>query len=78
MIDIKYFDLIDNDFEKLDLSKFSNKSLVDLLTSLIIRSCNLMTFGYYGSNVDKQLRIRNNTSKLQKLVRIELLKRLGE
>lgn len=37
-----------------------------------------MIFGYYGSNMDKQVRIRCNTSKLQKLIRIELLKRLGD
>lgn len=37
-----------------------------------------MIFGYYGSNMDKQVRIRYNISKLQKLIRIELLKRLGD
>lgn len=35
-VDIKYFNLINIDFEKLDLSKFSNKSLIDLLTTLTI------------------------------------------
>lgn len=77
-VDIKYFNLINIDFEKLDLSKFSNKSLIDLSTTLTIRSCNSMIFGYYGSNMDKQVRIRCNMSKLQKLIRIELLKRLGD
>lgn len=77
-VDIKYFNLINIDFEKLDISKFSNKSLIDLLTTLTIRLCNSMIFGYYGSNMDKQVRIRNNISKLQKLIRIELLKRLGD
>lgn len=77
-VDIKYFNLINIDFEKLDLSKFSNKSLIDLSTSLTIRLCNSMIFGYYGSNMDKQVRIRYNISKLQKLIRIELLKRLGD
>ena len=77
-VDIKYFNLINIDFEKLDISKFSNKSLIDLSTNLTIRLCNSMIFGYYGSNMDKQVRIRNNISKLQKLIRIELLKRLGE
>lgn len=75
-VDIKYFNLINIDFEKLDLSKFSNKSLIDLLITLTIRLCNSMIFGYYGSNMDKQVRIRCNTSKLQKFIRIELLKRL--
>jgi hypothetical protein len=77
-VDIKYFNLINIDFEKLDLSKFSNKSLIDLSTILTIRLCNSMIFGYYGSNMDKQVRIRNNISKLQKFIRIELLKRLGD
>lgn len=77
-VDIKYFNLINIDFEKLDLSKFSNKSLIDLSSTLTIRLCNSMIFGYYGSNMDKQVRIRCNTSKLQKLIRIELLKRLGD
>lgn len=77
-VDIKYFNLINIDFEKLDLSKFSNKSLIDLSTTLTIRLCNSMVFGYYGSNMDEQVRIRCNTSKLQKLIRIELLKRLGD
>lgn len=77
-VDIKYFNLINIDFEKLDISKFSNKSLIDLLTTLTIRLCNSMIFGYYGSNMDKQVRIRNNIIKLQKLIRIELLKRLGD
>lgn len=79
-VDIKYFNLINIDFEKLDLSKFSNKSLIDLSTTLTIRLCNSMIFGYYGSNIDKidkQVRIRCNMSKLQNLIRIELLKRLG-
>ena len=74
---IKDFDLINIDFEKLDLSKFSNQSLVDLLTSLTIRLCYSINFGYYGINMGKQVRVRRNTSKLQRLVRIELLKRLG-
>lgn len=41
-VDIKYFNLINIDFEKLDLSKFSNKSLIDLSTTLTIRLCNSM------------------------------------
>lgn len=77
-VDIKYFNLINIDFEKLDLSKFSNKSLIDLSTTLTIRLCKSMIFGYYGRNMDKQVRIRYNISKLQKLIRIELLKRLGD
>lgn len=76
--DIKYFNLINIDFEKLDISKFSNKSLIDLLISLTIRTCNSMKYGYYGSNMDKKVRNRNNTSKLHNLIRIELLKRLGD
>lgn len=61
-VDIKYFNLIN----------------IDLSTSITIRLCNSMIFGYYGSNMDKQVRIIYNTSKLQKLIRIELLKRLGD
>lgn len=49
-----------------------------LSTTLTIRLCNSMIFCYYGSNMDKQVRIRYNISKLQKLIRIELLKRLGD
>lgn len=74
---IEEFDLINIDFEKLDISKFSNQLLVDLLTSLAIKLCYSICFGYYGINIDKQVLFRRNTSKLQGLVRIELLKRLG-
>lgn len=74
---IEEFDLINIDFEKLDISKFSNQLLVDLLTSLTIKLCYSINFGYYGINIDKQVLFRRNTGKLQMLVRIELLKRLG-
>lgn len=74
---IEDFDLINIDFEKLDISKFSNQLLVDLLTSLTIKLCYSIDFGYYGINMGKQVLFRRNTGKLQRLVRIELLKRLG-
>lgn len=64
--------------EDISVSDFSYLVLQvnDLATTLTIRLCNSMIFGYYGCNMDKQVRIRYNTSKLQKLIRIELLKRL--
>lgn len=52
---IEYFDLINIDFEKLDISKFSNQLLVDLLTSLTIKLCYSINFGYYGINMGKQV-----------------------
>ena len=36
-----------------------NDKDIDLSTTLTIRLCNSMIFGYYGSNMDKQVRIRN-------------------